>query len=221
MPGSSPGMTNRESRAPSRDKLHHGVVDRRSSPCHTRTRPTCGRRFLQGQADQFDRRLRAGRRLRRRRAPAGALSRPLRCGQSQYRGAEHAGRRQPARHQLPLLGRAQGWHHNRFVRQRYAADRIDREQSQRPVRSAQVHLARLVVELRRRRLHLDGAPRSSAARSTAGCSISLRSNRTGRNGSNPQAAFTSCCSLRAARATRSCRKCQPRASLRPPLPHAR
>ena len=47
--------------------------------------------------------------------------------------------------------------HLRAVRQRHAARRPDRQQSKRAVRSAPVHLARLLVELRRRRLHPDGA----------------------------------------------------------------
>src|SRR5215510_11450400 len=55
-----------------------------------------------------------------------ALSSPLPSRQSRRGGAEHAWRRQPARGQLPLLGRAPGWHDHRPYRQRHRADRTDR-----------------------------------------------------------------------------------------------
>ena len=80
-------------------------------------------------------------------------------GNPDRRGAEHAGRGLAARRQLALQSRAAGRHRDRAFCAQHAADGHARHQQQRAVRSAQVHLARLVVELRQRRLHPDRAQR--------------------------------------------------------------
>ena len=72
------------------------------SPCARRS----GRRLLQGPADQADRRLRHRRRLRRLWPSVRPPSRPPHSRPTDRGRAEHAGRRQPARRQLPRQLRA-------------------------------------------------------------------------------------------------------------------
>ena len=79
--------------------------------------------------------------------------------QSEHRGAEHAGRGLAARRQLPLQRRAQGRHHVRHLRTQHGDARPAQDRPERPVRSDEIHLARLVVEPRQRRLCADPAPR--------------------------------------------------------------
>ena len=78
------------------------------------------------------------------------------------RGAEHAGRRLAARRQLPLQRRAQGRHDVRHLRAQHGDARPAQDRPEGPVRSDQIHLARLVVEPRERRLcadHCGATPR--------------------------------------------------------------
>ena len=130
-----------------RRPFHHGGAGRR------------GGGVLQGQARHAAGELRPGRRLRRLCARAGAPHWPAYPRQSQHRGAEHAGRGLAARRQLPLQRRAQGRHGVRHLRAQHGDARPAQERAERPVRSDEIHLARLVVEPRERRLCADPAAR--------------------------------------------------------------
>ena len=100
-----------------------------------------GHGLLSRPAGEPDRRLWNRRRLRRLWPADGAPSRPAYPGPAERRGAEHAGRWQPARRQSPLYHRAQGRQRDRNLRARHAADRHHRAQSKPALRRPQVHLA--------------------------------------------------------------------------------